>query len=65
MKRRTRKDEDEEMDREAVARRAYDLFLKRGSIPGRDMEDWLEAERQLRQERKRKPVRKKAEAQLA
>jgi Protein of unknown function (DUF2934) len=31
-----------------VARRAYEIFLQRGSAPGRDVEDWLEAERQVR-----------------
>jgi hypothetical protein len=32
---------------EDVARRAYELFLSRGGQHGRDMDDWLEAERQL------------------
>jgi hypothetical protein len=32
---------------EDVARRAYDLFLSRGGQDGYDVEDWLEAERQL------------------
>jgi hypothetical protein len=37
------------MDRtyEDVARRAYDLFLSRGGQHGHDVDDWLEAERQL------------------
>jgi hypothetical protein len=37
------------MDRmyEDVARRAYELFLARGGQHGGDMDDWLEAERQL------------------
>ena len=30
-----------------VAQRAYELFLARGRVEGRDVEDWLEAERQL------------------
>jgi len=30
-----------------IARRAYELFLARGSADGHDLEDWLEAERQL------------------
>jgi hypothetical protein len=64
MKRRTRKEDEASVDREEVARRAYELFVKRGRIPGRDQEDWLEAEEQLRRERKPKPGRKKAEAQL-
>ena len=34
--------------RDEVARRAYEIFQKRGSTPGREVEDWLEAERQVR-----------------
>ena len=33
---------------DAVARRAYQRFEARGFAHGRDMEDWLEAERELR-----------------
>jgi hypothetical protein len=32
---------------EAIARRAYELYLARGRTDGHDREDWLEAERQL------------------
>jgi hypothetical protein len=32
---------------EEVARRAYELFLARGRQHGGDLDDWLEAERQL------------------
>jgi hypothetical protein len=37
------------MDRsyDDIASRAYDLFLSRGGQHGRDIDDWLEAERQL------------------
>ena len=31
-----------------VARRAYDLYLGRGCEHGHDVEDWLQAERELR-----------------
>jgi hypothetical protein len=31
----------------AIARRAYDLYLARGCEPGHDVEDWLQAEREL------------------
>ena len=31
-----------------IARRAYELFLQRGGKHGRDTEDWLLAERELR-----------------
>ena len=32
---------------EAIARRAYELFLERGGTHGHDIEDWLQAEREL------------------
>ncbi len=33
---------------EEIAQRAYELYLARGGAHGYDLEDWLEAERQLR-----------------
>jgi len=36
--------------KDEVAQRAYELFLARGRAEGRDVEDWLEAERQLEAE---------------
>lgn len=33
-----------------VARRAYDLYLARGCEHGHDVDDWLQAERELRGE---------------
>ena len=32
----------------AVAKRAYELYLERGGQHGADLDDWLEAERQLK-----------------
>ncbi len=32
---------------EAIRRRAYQLYLERGGAPGRDVDDWLEAEREF------------------
>ena len=32
-----------------IARRAYDLYLARGREPGHQLEDWLQAERELRE----------------
>ena len=32
-----------------IARRAYDLYLTRGREHGHDVEDWLRAERELRE----------------
>ena len=30
-----------------IRRRAYELYVERGEEPGRDIEDWLQAEREL------------------
>jgi hypothetical protein len=37
--------------RDEIAERAKALWKARGCTPGRDVENWLEAERQLRTER--------------
>ncbi len=34
---------------EDIARRAYELYLQRGEAPGSHLEDWYEAERQLKE----------------
>jgi len=34
---------------EQIARRAYEIYLTRGGEPGREQEDWLQAERELRE----------------
>jgi hypothetical protein len=33
--------------REAIAKRAYELYLQRGSVSGYEVEDWLAAEAEL------------------
>lgn len=30
-----------------IRRRAYEIYVERGGEPGRDIEDWLQAEREL------------------
>jgi Protein of unknown function (DUF2934) len=30
-----------------IAQRAHELFLQRGSVGGHELEDWLQAEREL------------------
>lgn len=35
-------------DPDAIAKRAYEIYLNRGGQHGADLDDWLEAERQLR-----------------
>ena len=32
---------------EKIRRRAYEIYLERGGEPGHDLEDWLQAEREL------------------
>ena len=34
---------------DAIALRAYELFEERGREPGRDVDDWLRAEHELKQ----------------
>lgn len=41
---------DEAELRQRVEQKAYELFQRRGGVPGHDIEDWLEAERLVRQE---------------
>ena len=36
-----------EQVRERIARRAYENFIERGGLDGRDVDDWLNAEREL------------------
>ena len=31
--------------KEGVAKKAFELFVKRGYVPGHDQEDWFEAEK--------------------
>jgi hypothetical protein len=38
---------------EEIAKRAYEIYLRRGSRNGYDFDDWLEAERELRGRGKR------------
>ncbi len=33
--------------RERIANRAYELYLERGCRPGCDLEDWVDAEREI------------------
>ena len=35
------------VDRERIAERAYELYIRRGGGGGRELDDWLAAEREL------------------
>ena len=41
------------IDHEQIAARAHDLYVARGRDDGHDLEDWLEAERELRERHER------------
>jgi hypothetical protein len=32
---------------EEISLRAYEIYLERGSLPGNELDDWLQAEREL------------------
>jgi hypothetical protein len=34
--------------REEIRLRAYEIYLERGGLPGNELDDWLQAERELR-----------------
>ena len=36
------------LTQEVIAARAYEIYLARGAAAGRDVDDWLEAERELK-----------------
>ena len=39
--------EHKEIPREEIAQRAYELYVQRGEDTGRDVEDWIRAEKEL------------------
>lgn len=45
---RVRKSTIKTVELQEIARRAYELYLARGGVHGRDVEDWLTAEQELR-----------------
>ena len=47
----------ESISDEEIAGVAYELFERRGRSPGRDQQDWFEAERILRQRRRSRAAR--------
>ena len=39
--------ERQEVLREGIARRAYEIYVQRGGKNGQDVEDWLKAEKEI------------------
>jgi hypothetical protein len=48
------------INREAVTRLAYELYLRRGGEHGHDVEDWLMAEQILVEQKKRSGLTRRA-----
>ena len=46
--------------REEIARRAHELYLQRGGEHGKDVEDWVRAEKELSDERVAGPAKTRA-----
>jgi DUF2934 family protein len=44
-------------DAKEVQRRAYQLYLDRGRKPGRELDDWIKAERELNEREQSTTVR--------
>ena len=42
--------ERKELSKKDVAHRAYELYTQRGCAPGKDIEDWVRAEKELASE---------------
>jgi hypothetical protein len=42
--------ENKELSKEQIAHRAYELYVRRGGQPGKDVEDWVRAEKELTSE---------------
>ncbi len=45
---------------EAIRRRAEEIYIRNGKIPGRDLENWAQAEQEIRREFADRPHRKTA-----
>jgi hypothetical protein len=45
---------------EAIRRRAEEIYIRNGRIPGRDQENWAQAEQEIRREFADRPPRKTA-----
>ena len=39
--------EHKELSKQDIAHRAHELYVRRGSEPGKDVEDWVRAEKEL------------------
>ena len=49
---------------EEIRRRAYEIYRERGEQPGRELDDWLQAERELERQMFLNPARGSATADI-
>jgi hypothetical protein len=35
------------LNHDEIRRRAYEIYVERGGLPGQELEDWLQAEREI------------------
>jgi len=54
--------EQKQLKQEKIALRAYELYLQRGREPGKDVEDWARAEKELSEVRAGSAEMKAAQA---
>ena len=52
--------ERKELSKEDISHRAYELYTQRGGEPGKDVEDWVRAEKELTSEVVVGPAKTKA-----
>jgi hypothetical protein len=52
----------QEVSRDGIARRAYEIYVQRGGQNGRDVEDWLRAEKEIRDKPADMPAKSRAAA---
>ncbi len=52
--------ERKELSKDEVAHRAYELYVQRGGEPGKDVQDWIRAEKELSSESVAEPVKTRA-----
>jgi hypothetical protein len=48
------------LSKEDIAQRAYELYVQRGGEPGKDVEDWVRAEKEVNSEVVVEPTKTKA-----
>ena len=50
---------------QSIQERAYELYLNRGEQPGHEIDDWLQAEREIKERQKPKRAKKELRQEVA